>query len=309
MQVTPPIHLMSVASTTIGPSSGLAISFSEASTLPSTTASISGSPAHDSALSIQCSFSYAGMNQENVSTAARDSVDVDECYSPLAQNSACVEDAQAGRQSLLEIHGTPGQTAAELKEILGNAHSRLKSGAEISSGTFLESQRPHNVSLERAKSRSRVNLDIFLHNDVCVQGGSLRGYIQINIKKHLKKQKPVLISRGSIRLIGFEGLDADGERSIFYQCSSFLSDVTLGINRIYSSEPDSEGFSTATEGTHSLPFALYLNPGSETGTPKGILPLQSGLSIRYIAMVFVIFKFYCISLSATQRSLSVVLSE
>ncbi len=285
---------MSVTSTTIGPSTGLAISFSEASTLPSTTASMSGSPAHDSALSIQCSVSYAGMNQENVSTVAHDSVDLDECYGSPAHRSTCVEDTQAGCRSLLDIHGTPGQTAAELKQILGNAHSRLKSGAKISSGAFLESQRPRVVSLERAKSRSRVNLDLFLHNNVCVQGGSLRGYIQINIKKHLKKQKPVLISGGTITLIGFESLDAEGERSIFYQCSSSLSDVTPGIDRIYSSEPDSEGFSTAKEGTHSLPFALYLNPGSETGTPKGVLPLQSGLSIRYIAMVSVIFQFYCV---------------
>ncbi|KJA28669.1 hypothetical protein HYPSUDRAFT_722642 [Hypholoma sublateritium FD-334 SS-4] len=252
---------MPTVSTTLGPSSGLAISFSEASSLPTSTASISGSPMHDLALPIQDSVYYAGMSQENDSTAVYSSDDLDESYNTPCY-SACLEDTTTSRRSLLEIHGTPGQTAAELKQILGNDHSRLKSGAEISLGTFSEPQRSH-ISLEQAKSRSRVNLDIFLQSN---------------------KQKPVLISRGKIRLIGFESLD-DGERSIFYQCSSSLSDVTRGIDRIYASEPDIEGFSTATEGTHFLPFVLYMDPESESGTAKGVLPLQSGLYIRYIAIV------------------------
>lgn len=286
-------------STTLGPSSGLAISFSEASTLPTTSTA-------DSALSIQDSVYDAGMSQGIFSNMAYSSDGLDVCHRSTACPSACVEDTQAGRRSFLAIHGTPGQTAAELKQILGNVHSRLKYGAELSLVTFSELQRSH-ISLEQAKSRSRVNLDIFLHNNVCVQGGYMRGYIQINIRKHLKKQKPVLISRAKIRLIGFESLDADGERSVFYQCSSSLSDVTRGIDRIYSSEPDNEGFSTATEGTHSLPFVLYINPGSETGTPKGVLPLQSGLSIRYIAIVSVIYKLYCIPLHSTKQSSSAAL--
>jgi hypothetical protein len=200
--------------------------------------------------------------------------------------------ASSRARSLLTIDGTPLQNAEELKQILGNANSRLKSGAIFTPGPFSDSsasrtRRDKAISLEQARSRSRVNLDIFLESDVCVQGGNMQGYIQIRVRKYLKKNCPILISGGKLRLIGFESIDNGQERSIFYQCSAPLSEIAHGLERLYSSEPDEEGFAASIEGIHLFPFVLHLKPDSERGIAKGVLKAQNGPIIRYVAMLFV----------------------
>lgn len=280
-QVTPtsPIYFMSTASIHRHSSSGLAIDFSTNSL--SSTISVSGSPTHSSVLSSspQPSVCSGGLKRGTASTS--ESTD----YTGYG-----TETAYSGTPSLLTNRGTPSQISMELKQILGNANSRLKSGAELSSSSFLQPDQAQNISLEQARSRSRVSLDIFLQSNVCVQGGYLRGHIQIRIRKSLKKQNAMLISGGKLRLIGFESREADREHFVFYQCCAPLIDITLGMERIYSSEPDEHGFSCAAEGTHTLPFVMELTPESEFGTPKGVLSLQSGVSVRYIALVFVTSK-------------------
>lgn len=193
-------------------------------------------------------------------------------------------------RTLLTIDGTPLQNAEELKQILGNANSRLKSGTTFTPGPFSDptrTRRAKAISLEQARSRSRVNLDIFLESDVCVQGGNMQGYIQICVRKYLKKNCPILISGGKLRLIGFESTDNGQERSIFYQCSAPLSEIAHGLERLYSSEPDEDGFAASTEGIHLFPFVLHLSSDSERGIAKGALNAPNGPTIRYVAMLFV----------------------
>ncbi|KAF9486311.1 hypothetical protein BDN70DRAFT_846023 [Pholiota conissans] len=187
------------------------------------------------------------------------------------------------------------QNAESLKHILGNANSRLKSGATVTSLPFYDPQnsRPRKeklITLEQAKSRSRVNLDIFLESDVYVQGDTMKGNIQIRIRKSLKKNRPVLISGGTVALIGFESTDSDMQRSVFYQCAAPLSETAFGLERLYTSGPDTEGFSPATEGSHLFPFALPLTPAFERGTAKGMVCAHGSVAIRYIVLVSIVLK-------------------
>ncbi|KAF8973512.1 hypothetical protein BDZ97DRAFT_1912000 [Flammula alnicola] len=183
--------------------------------------------------------------------------------------------------------------SVELKTILGNASSRLKSGAVLL--PFPEqcsAGKEEGVALEQARSRSRVDVDIFLENDICVEGGNLQGHIKVRVWKCQKKNLPILISGGKIRVIGFESVDNEEKRFTFYQCSAPLSEVVCDLNSLYSSEPDEEGFANSTEGIHSFPFVFHLTPSSEHEVPKGRMETQSGLSVRYIAMVSVLRLFF-----------------
>lgn len=86
-------------------------------------------------------------------------------------------------------------------------------------------------------------------------------------------------------MIGFESIPGEADRHAFYQRASPLCAVTDAYSRIYDSPADSEGFSRAMEGVHVLPFAMQLSADAQLGSPKGSPCLQSGVSIRYIAMM------------------------
>lgn len=185
---------------------------------------------------------------------------------------------------------TSNRNAGELNAILGNEQSRLKSGATLVQ--YLESELDEHeipLGLEKAMSKSRVEVDLFLENDVCVEGGVLRGRVDVRIREH-KKKAPILISGGKMRVIGFETVSGDSERFTFYQCSALLADIAYGLERLCSSKPDQDGFSTAHEGVHHIPFELPLNL-SEGGTiPKGTTYITEGLSVCYIVMVYVLIQ-------------------
>lgn len=181
---------------------------------------------------------------------------------------------------------TSNCNAGELNLILGDDQSRLKPGATLVQQLEAElDEHKMPLSLEKASSKSRVDVDLFLENDTCVEGGILRGRVDVCIRQH-KNKAPILISGGKIRVIGFETVSGDTERFTFYQCSALLSDIASGLERLCSSKSDHEGFSTAHEGVHQFPFELPLN-SSEGGTiPKGTTYIREGLSVCYIAMVY-----------------------
>jgi len=197
------------------------------------------------------------------------------------------EDTSLSRHgTLLSVGATPGRNAAELKSLLGNSNSRLKPGAAI---LQLHGQTFHGnkdgTSLEQAKARARVEVDIALESNTCVQGGYLKGHIKIRIRKRSKKESDVEISGGKVRVVGFECIPNEDDRHTFYQCSAPLSAVTASSGNIYASHPDSEGFAKAREGVHTLPFAMLLPLDGEVGNSKGAVHVHSGVTVRYIAMV------------------------
>ncbi|KAI0756748.1 hypothetical protein C8Q80DRAFT_1130287 [Daedaleopsis nitida] len=194
--------------------------------------------------------------------------------------------------SLFTFGVSPSRNAAELKSLLGNSHSRLKPGATVLP-LHLPSQDPksgHAVSLEQAKPRARVEADIVLESDCCMEGGYMRGHVKLRVRRRQKNEPFVLLAEGKVRVIGFESIPGERDHYTFYQRASPLSAITDAYTGVYESSPDTEGFSRAVEGVHVLPFAMHLAIDDSSGSAKGVACLPSGVKIRYIAMVSVKVK-------------------
>ncbi|KAI9060559.1 hypothetical protein FKP32DRAFT_1687571 [Trametes sanguinea] len=215
-----------------------------------------------------------------------------------ASSSGASEISFSRHDSLFSFGVSSSRNAAELKSFLGNSNSRLKPGAAVlplqasdqDKSTKKSTKGPNTVSLEQAKARARVEVDIVLENDCCVEGGYLRGVVKIRVRKRQKKDAPVLLADGKVRVIGFESIPGESDRHTFYQRASSLRTVTDTYAGVFDSSPDAEGFCHALEGVHALPFAMHLPVDSACGTPKGLPCLQGGVSIRYIAMISVKVK-------------------
>ncbi|KAF8899044.1 hypothetical protein BD779DRAFT_1486738 [Infundibulicybe gibba] len=185
--------------------------------------------------------------------------------------------------TLLTIGATPERNAAELKSILGNSHARLKPGSSLLPD---QGRRVHNldddatggVSLEQAKPRARVEVDIVLRSNTCVQGGYLQGHVKIRIRKRARKEAMILISGGKVRVVGFECISNEGERHAFYQYSEPLANI-----------------STRWRLGARPPFSMLLPLSSDHGTPKGIFPTQSGAPYAILP---------CQDQSTSQRSIA-----
>lgn len=206
-----------------------------------------------------------------------------------SHDDSSTEGSSLSRQGTLLSFGTSaGRTAAELKSLLGNANSRLKNGATV----LPPPGQPANVSkdaqdtvvLEQAKTHARVEIDIVLESHAGIQGNYFKGLIKVRVRKQSKKEAPVLLGTGKLRIIGFECIPNEEDQHTFYQCAAPLTDITQSSQKLYSSTPDDEGFCQAREGVHVLPFSIFLPITGATGKPKGALHLNSGVTVRYIVI-------------------------
>lgn len=194
--------------------------------------------------------------------------------------------------TLLSFGGSHTRSAVELKALLGDSHARLKPGAvilpeHVRHSADKKARKEYAVAYEQAKSRARVEVDIVLESNVCVQGGYLRGHIKVRIRKRPKKEGPVLLSEGKLRVVGYEVAASEDAHHTFYHCGAPLSSVTDASSNIYSLAPNNEGFAPGVEGLHIMPFAFKLPADDSFGNPKGVLTLAGGTLVRYIAMVYV----------------------
>ncbi|CAA7265902.1 unnamed protein product [Cyclocybe aegerita] len=187
------------------------------------------------------------------------------------------------RQGTILGSGSAQGADTDFGTVLGDAHSRLKSGAKLQQSQKCGTTKA--INLERASPRSRVDVDILLESDVCVEGGQLTGRLKIRVRKQAKGRDPVMLSEGKVRIIGFESTMNAQERSIFYERSAPLGQVSSGLTKLYTSEFDDEGFAQTSEGVYTFPLAVYLCPVSERGAPKGNISVHPGVAVRYIAMV------------------------
>ncbi|KAJ7161416.1 hypothetical protein C8R43DRAFT_880838, partial [Mycena crocata] len=196
-----------------------------------------------------------------------------------------IEETCLGRHgTLLSSGATTIRRAAELKLLLGNANSRLRSGTLLSQ----PSQGREPTSFEQAKPRARVEIDIALYSNICVEGENVKGLVKIRIRPRLAKEAAVSISDGKLRLVGFES--TDGNHHEFFQHSAVLSTVVKSsLQKVYNSPPDSEGFCVAREGVHKLEFDMHL-PIRGSSRPKGPFYGESGFVVRYIALVSIQVK-------------------
>ncbi|RXW24012.1 hypothetical protein EST38_g1835 [Candolleomyces aberdarensis] len=188
----------------------------------------------------------------------------------------------ARQNTILAGGSSPSRGARELKAILGSSNAKLKTGATLpppdpNSQVYLSQE--SLLRLEGGRSGARVQLDLLLENDSCVDGGYLNGTVLLTVRK---KSEVVMLSDGKLRLVGFECIMQEKERHIFYQCTSPLSAVTNNLEDLYLSGSDAEGFKLANEGHFVLPFSFPLDPSTTYGAPKGIFPSQSGAAIRSI---------------------------
>ncbi|KIK70693.1 hypothetical protein GYMLUDRAFT_287717 [Collybiopsis luxurians FD-317 M1] len=186
--------------------------------------------------------------------------------------------------TLLSSNVTPGQNAAELKSLLGNSNARLRPGASIAPLNALSSE---STSLEQAKRRARVEVDVIPETNVFVQGGYINGAVKIRIRPRSKTESGILISDGKIRVVGFECILNEEKRHTFYQQSALLSEASPAAISLYDSPPDNEGFYAAKDGVHVFPFSMYLTLEGGEGAPKGTLPPHAGIAVRYILMISV----------------------
>ncbi|KAF7972198.1 hypothetical protein HWV62_18680 [Athelia sp. TMB] len=197
--------------------------------------------------------------------------------------------------TLLGLDAHPARTAAELKSLLGDNSSRLKPGAAVipppspSINTHGRSISQHGkvLALEQAKSRVRVQVDIILETDTCVQGSIVSGKVQVHVRETFRTEPPVWLGKARVRIIGFEYIN-ENDRHTFYQCTTSLATNTASL---YSSAADDEGFAEAREGSHCFPFAIQLPLDDSCGVPMGVIQSHSGATVRYIAMAS--FKVKC----------------
>ncbi|TCD67096.1 hypothetical protein EIP91_000559 [Steccherinum ochraceum] len=191
--------------------------------------------------------------------------------------------------TLLNFGRSHSRNAAELKALLGNSNARLRPNAVMlsSRSNTTAGDRRQGLSLEQAKPRARVEIDIVLESNTLIQGGYMRGFIKIRVRKRAKREAPVFLAEGKLRVVGFESIPHQDETYSFYQCSAPLSAVTDMSQSLYATSLGTDGFAQAVEGVHVLPFAMELPADASFGSAKGVIQLTSGLSVRYVAMVSV----------------------
>lgn len=194
--------------------------------------------------------------------------------------------------TLFDVDVAPVQSRPEIKTLLGNSNSTLKLGTTVhprpalrnadSGGDLCTDFMP--IALEKAKWRSRVEVDIILENHTCVQGGYLKGTVKIHIKKGSKKDAPLLLSQGKVRVVGFECIPQKDSKCTFYRYSTLMSEIAPLWKGLFKSPPDDDGWAEAQEGVHIFPFAMLLPVDGSCGMAKGVLSIKSGVAIKYVTM-------------------------
>ena len=201
------------------------------------------------------------------------------------------EVSHSSHDTLLNIGRSHSRNAAELKALLGNSNARLKPNAVVQSATSgrklgdRKQRKTQAVSLEQAKPRARVEIDVVLESNTLVQGGFMRGFIKLRVRTRAKKEAPIFLTEGKLRVVGFESIQNENDTYTFYQSSAPFSAITDSSQNLYQTPLGPDGFAQAVEGVHVLPFAMELPADSSFGNAKGVLSLNSGAHVRYVAMV------------------------
>ena len=182
-------------------------------------------------------------------------------------------------------HAIPSAaTSKELKAILGNVHSKLKSGASVSSSLAGETIGANErLLLEQTKPHALAEVDVALESNTYVQGSSLQGSLVVNVLQH-PRGYPVQITEPKLRVVGYEHVPSTDERHVFYQESRPISSLSSSWNPPFDSEFDDDGFARAKTGLYIIPFSFFLPISGTFGNSKGVFS-SSGALVRYIAMV------------------------
>ncbi|PWN53971.1 hypothetical protein IE53DRAFT_71553 [Violaceomyces palustris] len=242
--------------------------------------------------------------------------------------------------TLLSTTGNPARKSRELNRLLGNSGRKLPASAAatesiaamstdslastksgLSRSNAIGSAVAPPAILEQGKAgKARVEVDLVLESDLVVEGGMLKGRMQIKVRKGNEKEGAVMLAQPKVRVVGFEELIGDDTRHIFYHHASVIDgDRSLGGPSqpyflhgsptlsspegrghfplpCFASSPDVEGYSIGREGCHSIPFSLELPIAKGA---KGSYRGKSAL-VRYIVIGSVKLK----SSGNTNRSIA-----
>ncbi|EJD54818.1 hypothetical protein AURDEDRAFT_148418 [Auricularia subglabra TFB-10046 SS5] len=206
-----------------------------------------------------------------------------------------------GRQgTILSAYSTPARTSAELRSLLGDARARVKAGATVTSGASpggLKKSRsmpdlssPAPLALEQGKAGGpRVEVDILLENDTCVEGGILSGALEVCVRRPANGEGAILLGEAKIRIVGIETIPHH-DRHIFFQTSFDLASISTESHRLYTSGPDADHFCRARTGIHQVRFQLRSPRHMGPQGAKGVFGYKSGITVQYIAMASIKVK-------------------
>ncbi|KAJ9125572.1 hypothetical protein QFC22_000534 [Naganishia vaughanmartiniae] len=183
-------------------------------------------------------------------------------------------EVQLNRQgTLLTPHATDKRASAELGIMLGSGRLKIQKGKLLPQGELpIEEKlaKLDQVKLEAKKGRkARVEVDVILESDVMVEGGQLRGRLEVRIRKS-RKGESLWIGAGKVRVCGYEEHAQTDTRHIFYHYPHQLplfSRYDDSQHPLFASPTNEEGYRLAREGFHVIPFSvrLPLNGGAKGG--------------------------------------------
>jgi hypothetical protein len=118
--------------------------------------------------------------------------------------------AQLHRQgTLLTPMASAKRSTAELGIILGSSNLKASKGKLLPQGDLpIEEKlaKLDQVKLEAKKgNKARVEVDVILERDVLVEGGDLRGRLEVKVRRAKAGEGKVWIGGGKMRVVGFEG--------------------------------------------------------------------------------------------------------
>lgn len=213
----------------------------------------------------------------------------------------------------LERHGTlinPSANSArrsrDLQRLLGDSKrkalsstasdtetgSRSRSPLKAGSGHLRRSNAvggnvaPPAILEQGRRKEARVDIDVMLESDLVVEGGMLRGRLEVKIRKPSEGEGAVYLAQPKVRVVGFEELiGGEDSRHIFFHHACLVhgdsrhpggsqpfvlhgsptlsSPETEGCSPLlcFSSGPDHEGYYAGREGVHSILFNLEVPIG------------------------------------------------
>lgn len=192
----------------------------------------------------------------------------------------------ARQGTLFHPASNDARASQELDVMLGKPKSRRLSANAILPAP--ETPKKSEVRLEASKkSRARVELDVVIERECVVEGGELRGRLEVVVRGG-KRGNGLRVGAGKLRVLGYEEV-VDGSktnRHIFYQHQYLLPEFfehDAPPTTLFASEADEEGFHLAHEGTHALSFSMQLPVG---GGAKGAFTGDKGKgpNIRYVVV-------------------------
>lgn len=244
---------------------------------------------------------------------------------PVAARSAhsegaAVDEAQAKlrrQPTLLTTDASTVRRRKDLDQLLMPSHRIGAFGdhaapvANRQVGNLGATSAPSPAVLEQAKSSSqaRVELDLMLETPLVVEGGWLRGKLEVRARHPRHREGELWLGKPKLRVVGFEGssmafftvsnvhspslsraeLSSGEGRFIFFHHAATIesSELPSGHSHplpCFASAADGEGFHRAKLGQHSMPVGMMLPAGAGAKGPwKG----KSGV-VRYIAIVCVL---------------------